>query len=345
MFSPSLNSASVSEEVGLSSAYKKCAATAADSEAGHSPSSGCSSHRDSSATKGEEMLLLKQKLQQEADSAAEIEANNKDRRILTPSHAAPSGPAELIISQQAAAQNLTNSSCDGSSERGIGCMRVCCRRCCCCAERRRNRPRELCCRSSTAAAGGAVADSIEGKRASAGISNSNSIRCCRSNSIRCCRSSCCSCNSSGSSSCCAHNSPSLNKGVSSSSASAGKWQKILWKKQPHPDCYVDETFLNALMRNANLTRYMYSDLCKSTVVLTQHLSCILIFSLIYKMIVKKTIAASTLVVFDVVSLPLGYALRWSLKPAPRGVYTPQIIQRNARLASPHFCFSSLLHFP
>ncbi|CDI80808.1 phosphatidylinositol N-acetylglucosaminyltransferase subunit, putative [Eimeria acervulina] len=28
------------------------------------------------------------------------------------------------------------------------------------------------------------------------------------------------------------------------------------------------------------------------------------------MIVKKTIAASTLVVFDVVSLPLGYALRW-----------------------------------
>ncbi|CDJ60920.1 phosphatidylinositol N-acetylglucosaminyltransferase subunit, putative [Eimeria maxima] len=101
------------------------------------------------------------------------------------------------------------------------------------------------------------------------------------------------------------------------SAHFGKWQKILWKKQPHPDCYVDETFLNTLMRNANLTRYMYSDLCKSTVVLTQHLSCILIFLLVYRMIVKRSLAASTLVIFDVVSLPLGYALRWSLRPAPR----------------------------
>ncbi|KAL8440131.1 hypothetical protein Efla_005250 [Eimeria flavescens] len=97
-----------------------------------------------------------------------------------------------------------------------------------------------------------------------------------------------------------------------------KWQKILWKKQPHPDCYVDETFLNSLMRNANLTRYIYADLCKSTVVLTQHLSCILIFLLIYRMIVKKSIEASTLVTFDIIALPLGYALRWSLRPAPRG---------------------------
>lgn len=96
-----------------------------------------------------------------------------------------------------------------------------------------------------------------------------------------------------------------------------KWQKILWKKQPHPDCYVDETFLNTLMRNANLTRYIYSELCKSTVVLTQHLSCILIFLLIYRMIVRRSIEASTLVIFDVIALPVGYALRWSLRPAPR----------------------------
>ncbi|OEH77843.1 phosphatidylinositol n-acetylglucosaminyltransferase [Cyclospora cayetanensis] len=96
-----------------------------------------------------------------------------------------------------------------------------------------------------------------------------------------------------------------------------KWEKVLWKKQRHPDCYVDETFLNTLMRNANLTRYIYSELCKSTVVLTQHLSCILIFLLIYRMIVKRSIEASTLVIFDVIALPLGYALRWCLHPAPR----------------------------
>ncbi|CDJ30861.1 LOW QUALITY PROTEIN: phosphatidylinositol N-acetylglucosaminyltransferase subunit, putative [Eimeria mitis] len=132
------------------------------------------------------------------------------------------------------------------------------------------------------------------------ISSSGSRCCCRTHKCSSWRSSCSAVQRE-------HHSP----------PHFGKWQKILWKKQPHPDCYVDETFLNTLMRNANLTRYMYSDLCKSTVVLTQHLSCILIFLLVYRMIVKRSLAASTLVVFDVVSLPLGYALRWSLQPAPR----------------------------
>ncbi|KAL8448454.1 hypothetical protein Emed_003788 [Eimeria media] len=35
------------------------------------------------------------------------------------------------------------------------------------------------------------------------------------------------------------------------------------------------------------------------------------------MIVKGTLEASTLVAFDIIALPLGYALRWSLRPAPR----------------------------
>lgn len=35
------------------------------------------------------------------------------------------------------------------------------------------------------------------------------------------------------------------------------------------------------------------------------------------MIVRRSIEASTLVIFDVIALPVGYALRWSLRPAPR----------------------------
>lgn len=126
-----------------------------------------------------------------------------------------------------------------------------------------------------------------------------------------------------------------------------KWQKILWKKQPHPDCYVDETFLNTLMRNANLTRYIYSELCKSTVVLTQHLSCILIFLLIYRMIVRRSIEASTLVIFDVIALPVGYALRWSLRPAPRGARMPHRGRKGTWAVSPSILtpFSPLIRLP
>jgi phosphatidylinositol glycan class C protein len=27
-----------------------------------------------------------------------------------------------------------------------------------------------------------------------------------------------------------------------------RWEKVLWKEQPYPDNYVDDTFLNSLVR-------------------------------------------------------------------------------------------------
>lgn len=189
------------------------------------------------------------------------------------------GPAEVLISRGHAAQYLR---CSKNGRRSVN---ACMRRCCHSADQHHCK--------ALGSHFPVPLETTRGRENDAGQRGSG--RCC------CCRGSV----------------SVTTEREHATSAHFGKWQKILWKKQPHPDCYVDETFLNTLMRNANLTRYMYSDLCKSTVVLTQHLSCILIFLLVYRMIVKRSLAASTLVIFDVVSLPLGYALRWSLRPAPR----------------------------
>lgn len=131
--------------------------------------------------------------------------------------------------------------------------------------------------------------------------------------------------------------PTLFRGVGAGGLSCGicgnchffevkrksRWRKILWEKQPYSDSYVDDTFLISLVRNANLARYSYTDLCKNTVVITQHLSCVLIFLSVYRLIANCQLKSRTLLVFDIVALLLGHSLRWYRQPTLAG--TPDFL--------------------
>eukprot|EP00921_Rhytidocystis_pertsovi_P008330 GHVQ01013643.1.p1 GENE.GHVQ01013643.1~~GHVQ01013643.1.p1 ORF type:complete len:429 (+),score=21.58 GHVQ01013643.1:248-1534(+) len=92
-----------------------------------------------------------------------------------------------------------------------------------------------------------------------------------------------------------------------------RWDKILWRKQPFEDNYVDETFLDSLITNANLRTYTYWGLCASTVSITQHLSLVGIFIVAWRLIKQKQLPYQYLIMFDLAILPLGFSLRRMLR--------------------------------
>jgi phosphatidylinositol glycan class C protein len=55
------------------------------------------------------------------------------------------------------------------------------------------------------------------------------------------------------------------------------WERVLWKKQPYEDNYVDRTFLESLVTNANFYQYDAWQITKDSIVVTQHLAGTAIF--------------------------------------------------------------------
>ena len=55
------------------------------------------------------------------------------------------------------------------------------------------------------------------------------------------------------------------------------WRKVLWERQPFPDNYVDERFLEELRRNEGIRQYRYWAVVKEAVLVGQQLSCVAIF--------------------------------------------------------------------
>lgn len=55
------------------------------------------------------------------------------------------------------------------------------------------------------------------------------------------------------------------------------WQKVLWERQPFPDNYVDERFLEELRRNEGIRQYHYWAVVKEAGFVGQQLSCVAIF--------------------------------------------------------------------
>lgn len=80
---------------------------------------------------------------------------------------------------------------------------------------------------------------------------------------------------------------------SKSSSNITQWQRILYRKQPFPDNYVDTTFLYSLRKNGthytrcnhgieNLMDYDYTSLVIGAVSITQHMTSIALFLLLFE---------------------------------------------------------------
>ncbi|PHJ21928.1 phosphatidylinositol n-acetylglucosaminyltransferase [Cystoisospora suis] len=89
-----------------------------------------------------------------------------------------------------------------------------------------------------------------------------------------------------------------------------KWEKVLWRRQPYPDNYVDQSFLGSISRNANLRTYVYADLCKATAAITQHGSLLVIFVVTYLIVQNHCLPVMALLAFDMVLLCVGFCLRY-----------------------------------
>jgi len=109
------------------------------------------------------------------------------------------------------------------------------------------------------------------------------------------------------------------------------WKKVLFAPQSFEDDYVDKTFLDSLITNANINNYNYFDLCRSTVSVTQHLSCIGIFVVVWRLISNRRsdddgddvnndnnnsvyLSAKQLIIVDVALLAIGYCVKLILRP-------------------------------
>ncbi|EPR58963.1 phosphatidylinositol n-acetylglucosaminyltransferase [Toxoplasma gondii GT1] len=88
-----------------------------------------------------------------------------------------------------------------------------------------------------------------------------------------------------------------------------RWEKVLWRRQAYPDNYVDDSFLDSLICNANMRAYVYADLCRATAAVTQHISLLVDFTVVYIMLEKKRISVGSLFAVDLALLFFGFVLR------------------------------------
>eukprot|EP00744_Colponema_vietnamica_P018229 GILI01025711.1.p1 GENE.GILI01025711.1~~GILI01025711.1.p1 ORF type:complete len:337 (+),score=56.60 GILI01025711.1:168-1178(+) len=109
--------------------------------------------------------------------------------------------------------------------------------------------------------------------------------------------------------------------VSSRSSSAAPppvpWKKILYETQVfYEDNHVDDSFLASLVTNANVTSYDYWTMTDRTTVVTQEISTLAIFFIIFAHTLWGDISETALTAIDAILLLAGYLLRILVEPAP-----------------------------
>ncbi|OLY78120.1 Phosphatidylinositol N-acetylglucosaminyltransferase GPI2 subunit [Smittium mucronatum] len=120
-----------------------------------------------------------------------------------------------------------------------------------------------------------------------------------------------------------------------------QWQKKLYIKQDYPDDYVDKTFLIELQKNANVRIYDYWLVVSESIVVTQHLSSIIIFIAFFIYLYRDNISNYFLVNTSLVMLLLG-SLLWDgilskLNP-------PQPLILNMKMVRSVVNFALILYF-
>ena len=85
------------------------------------------------------------------------------------------------------------------------------------------------------------------------------------------------------------------------------WRKILWAEQPYPDNYVDKTFLASVLTYTDTTRYDLLTLVKASTVVTQQLSTVAFFSMLFYLCYYERLSAGALLCLELLLLLLGSA--------------------------------------
>ncbi|EKX34690.1 hypothetical protein GUITHDRAFT_119124 [Guillardia theta CCMP2712] len=78
------------------------------------------------------------------------------------------------------------------------------------------------------------------------------------------------------------------------------WERVLWKKQPYEDNYVDRTFLESLVTNANFHAYDAWQITKDSVVVSQHLAGTVLFLGIAYLTNYRSLDLSYMLALDIV---------------------------------------------
>eukprot|EP00743_Colponemidia_sp_Colp-15_P004117 GILK01004445.1.p1 GENE.GILK01004445.1~~GILK01004445.1.p1 ORF type:complete len:352 (-),score=54.66 GILK01004445.1:190-1200(-) len=84
------------------------------------------------------------------------------------------------------------------------------------------------------------------------------------------------------------------------------WKKNLYDKQPYDDSYFDDTFLESMVTNANVSSYDYGSMVKNTLAVTQEISALSIFFVVFAHTLSGTLSERFLLVIDVVLLVIGF---------------------------------------
>ncbi|KAJ8039176.1 Phosphatidylinositol N-acetylglucosaminyltransferase subunit C [Holothuria leucospilota] len=87
-----------------------------------------------------------------------------------------------------------------------------------------------------------------------------------------------------------------------------KWRKVLYLDQGVPDNYVDSTFLDELQKNVYIRTYEYWNVVKETGVVTQQLSSICIFVVMFIFMSNQQTDPITILGCSLVVTALGFLL-------------------------------------
>ncbi|CAD5116890.1 DgyrCDS5734 [Dimorphilus gyrociliatus] len=86
----------------------------------------------------------------------------------------------------------------------------------------------------------------------------------------------------------------------------GSWRKVLYEDQGVPDDYVDDSFLEELRKNLYIRDYEYWSVVAESGVVTQHISCVALFVVVFVYMDENRLSPETLFIFSLFCALLGY---------------------------------------
>ncbi|XP_064616755.1 phosphatidylinositol N-acetylglucosaminyltransferase subunit C-like isoform X1 [Liolophura sinensis] len=89
-------------------------------------------------------------------------------------------------------------------------------------------------------------------------------------------------------------------------ATRTKWRKVLYENQGVPDNYVDETFLDELKKNLYTRKYDYWSVLKESGVVTQQISSVCLFVVVYISMSEKMLSPELLFLISSLLTLIGY---------------------------------------
>ncbi|KAH7911189.1 phosphatidylinositol N-acetylglucosaminyltransferase subunit C [Hygrophoropsis aurantiaca] len=89
----------------------------------------------------------------------------------------------------------------------------------------------------------------------------------------------------------------------------GEWEKVLWKKQPHPDNFIpSDSFFSSLRKNPNFKPYTYGPLVLLSCAITQHLATIFTFIAVFVRLKENLLDPRVLLWTSIACFLVGYML-------------------------------------